>query len=51
MDNMPNELEKLKVDMNKCFDVYKILEDFNWRFKTEEMNRKWEVFSGPKDIL
>lgn len=51
MDNMPNELEKLKVDMNKCFDIYKMLEDFNWRFKTEEMNKKWEVFSGPKDIL
>jgi dynein heavy chain len=36
--------------MNKCFDIYTILEEFNWRFTTDEMNRRWQVFGGPKEI-
>lgn len=51
MKNMPSELEKIKIEMNKCFDIYKILEDFNWRFTTDEMNKRWHVYGGPKDIL
>lgn len=41
MKNMPSEIEKIKVEMSKCFDIYKILEDFNWRFTNDEMNRRW----------
>lgn len=26
------EIEKLKVDMDKCFDIYQILEDFNYKY-------------------
>lgn len=26
MANIPNEIEKLKIEMNKTFDIYKILE-------------------------
>jgi len=26
MSNIPNEIEKLKLEMNKTFDIYKILE-------------------------
>lgn len=51
MKNMPTEIEKIKIEMNKCFDIYKILEDFNWRFTNDEMNRRWLVYGGPKDIL
>lgn len=50
MENMPSELEKMKVEMNKCFDIYKILEDFNWRFTNDEMNKRWNVFGAPKEI-
>ena len=39
MNNMPNELDKIKVDMNKCFDIFTILEDFNYRFTNEEMDK------------
>lgn len=48
--NLPIELEKLKTDMNKVFDIYKIMEDFNYKFSTEEMNKRWNVFAGPRDI-
>jgi len=51
MLGLPNELEKIKIDMNKCFDIYKMLEDFNWRFSNDEMNRKWNVFAGPRDVM
>lgn len=45
------ELEKLKTEMNKVFDVYKIMEDFNYKFTPDEMNKRWNVFAGPRDIL
>lgn len=48
--NLPIELEKLKTDMNKVFDVYKIMEDFNYKFTPDEMNKRWNVFAGPRDI-
>ncbi|KAL4440889.1 hypothetical protein ABPG74_009302 [Tetrahymena malaccensis] len=48
---LPIELEKLKSDMNKVFDVYKIMEDFNYKFTPDEMNKRWNVFAGPRDIL
>ena len=32
MNGIPNELERIRMDMNKLFDVYKILEDFIFRF-------------------
>jgi dynein heavy chain len=33
--NMPTEMEKMKIEMNKCFDIYKILEGFNYRFSKD----------------
>lgn len=50
MNNMPMEIEKLKVDMDKCFDIYQVLEDFNYKFSTEEMNKRWQIFGSPKEI-
>lgn len=37
--------------MNKVFDVYKIMEDFNYKFTSDEMNKRWNVFAGPRDIM
>jgi len=51
ISNLPIELEKLKSDMNKVFDVYKIMEGFNYKFTPDEMNKRWNVFAGPRDIL
>jgi dynein heavy chain, axonemal len=44
-------LEKLKLEMNKCFDVYKILEGFNYRFSKEDLDRRWNVYGGIRDIM
>jgi dynein heavy chain, axonemal len=37
--------------MNKCFEVYKILEDFNYRFSKEDMDKRWMIFGSPKDTM
>jgi dynein heavy chain len=41
MNNMPMEIEKLKVDMDKCFEIYAILEEFDHKFSNDEMNKRW----------
>jgi dynein heavy chain len=33
---MPTELEGMKVKMNGCFDIYRMLEEFNYKFSKEE---------------
>jgi len=48
---IPLELEKIKVDINGCVDVYGILEGFNFRFPVDDLNKRWMVFGGPKDLL
>ena len=49
--NMPSELDKMKIEMGKCFDVYKILEDFNYRFNKEDLDKRWLIFGSPKELL
>ncbi len=51
MANLPIELDKLKTDMNKVFDVYKIMEEFNYKFTPDEMSKRWNTFAGPRDIM
>lgn len=51
MQNIPAEIEKQKIEMNKCFEVYKILDSFNYRFTKEDMDRKWFIFGCPRDTL
>ena len=37
--------------MNKAFDIYKILEDFKWRFTNDEMDKKWRIFGSNREVL
>lgn len=32
MKNIPVEIEKLKVEQRRSFEIFKILEDFNYRY-------------------
>lgn len=48
--SMPIEMEKMKIEMNKCFDVYKILEGFNYRFSKDELDKRWIIFGSPKEL-
>lgn len=50
MNNVPNELEKLKLEMNKGFEIYEVLEEFNWRFSIDDLNRRWNVFAAPREL-
>ena len=51
MQNLPLDIEKQKIEMNKCFDIYRILEDFNFRFNKEDMDRRWHIFGCPRDTM
>ena len=31
MQNLPSEVDKLKIETQKCFDIYKILDEFSYR--------------------
>ena len=35
--------------MYKCFDIYKILEGFRYRFSKEDMDKRWIIFGCPRD--
>lgn len=37
--------------MNQCFDIYKILENFSFRFSKDDMDKRWNIFGGPAEIL
>ena len=47
---MPVELEAMKVKMNGCFDIFKMLEEFNYKFSKDEMQRRWNIFAAPREI-
>lgn len=47
---MPGEMDKIKIDMQKCFDIYRILEDFNYRFSKDELDKRWIIFGSPEEI-
>ncbi len=35
----PNEMEKKKEDINKMLDIYKIIEEFSYKFTVDESNK------------
>lgn len=49
--DIPGELEKIQFEIQNCLDIYGNLEEFQYRFPTDDLNRRWQVFGGPKDIL
>lgn len=38
MENIPNELEKIKIEMTKCFDIYSTLDGFGYRFSKHDLD-------------
>lgn len=47
---LPSELEKMKVRMTQLFDVFKMLEEFNYRFPLDDFQRRWKIFGSPKEV-
>lgn len=44
-------MEKMKIEMNKCFGIFTILEQFNYKFSKEDIDRRWNVFGSPSEVL
>jgi len=41
MGVVPNDLEKIKVDIEKSMDIYLIMDEFQFHFPEEDIKRKW----------
>lgn len=52
MATVPNEIEKLSVEIKACMNIYETLNFFSYKFSDdEEFDRKWNVFKVPKETL
>ena len=51
MQNLPNELQKIDQEQKSSLDIYKTLEEFNYKFNKDDMNRRWQVFGNSKDVM
>ena len=51
MNIVPNDLEKIKQEIEKSMSIYSIMDEFNYCFQEEDIRRKWQVFGGPKDVI
>lgn len=51
MSQVPQTIEKIRLDIEKSMAVYDLMEPFKYKFQPENIQKKWAVFSGPKEIL
>ena len=52
MNAIPNELEKLGIEIKNCMAIYDILNYFEYPFKEDEdFDKKWRVYGAPKETL
>lgn len=51
MANLPLELDKMREDIDKSSELYDLLEPFKVKFNPEDIQRRWQVYGGPKEIL
>jgi len=49
-NDLPTTLEKIKGETSECIDIYGILEDYNYKIAKEDLNKRWEIFGGPKKV-
>ena len=51
MVQVEQELSQIETSIEECSKVYDILEDFGYILSSEDINKRWVVFKGPKDII
>ena len=51
MSQVPQTIDKIRLDIEKSMAVYDLMEPFKYKFQPEHIQKKWAVFSGPKEIL
>jgi dynein heavy chain, axonemal len=44
-------LETLREEISSCLEIYDTLEEFNYKFSVEDLNKRWLIFGGPKDTF
>mmetsp|Transcript_23914 Transcript_23914/g.20888 ORF Transcript_23914/g.20888 Transcript_23914/m.20888 type:complete len:103 (+) Transcript_23914:895-1203(+) len=50
LDVLPGKLVKMSEDIKQVMENYEIMDQFQYKFTEEDLNRKWQVFGGPKDV-
>ena len=52
MARTPIEIKKLKSDMEQAMDIYNILNEFSYKFKSDDdFELKWKLFGSPKETF
>jgi len=41
----------MREEITDTIDIYEILEEFDYKFSAEDMNKRWVIFGGPRDVL
>ena len=41
MLNLPNDLEKMREDIDKSSEIYELMEPFRYKFAPEDIQRRW----------
>ncbi len=50
MTQVPNEIEKISVDIKATMQVYDILEEFGYQFRDDDdYDKKWRVYGSPQE--
>ena len=49
MANAPNDINKLKIEINQVMDIYGILDEFNFKLTSDDIKKKYELYGSPKD--
>ena len=48
MSQVPNEIEKLGMEIKKCTDIYDMLNEFQYSFPDEDdADKRWRMFGSP----
>ena len=52
MSKAPIEIKKIKSEMERAQDVYETLNEFSYKFKSDEdFELKWKLFGSPKETF
>lgn len=52
MAGLPGEMEKKKVEIRKCMEIYKTLDKFHHKFEDEEeYDKMWRVYGSPLETV
>ena len=52
MEKVPIELKKMKPDMDQCMEVFGMLDDFNYKWPSDDkFDQKWVLYGSPLDTM